>query len=143
MSAFDDRVDRHPRGQYLGRGFAGYGTPQTPDDLDRHGCLAYEAQVISETWELTSQGRTRKARTGQSLAANDGEFVARLAENGEGIALLPFFIVEDVLATGALKQILDGWEAPQLWLTLYYPSMNGYRSGLPSSRISSKATLPR
>ncbi|WP_429818141.1 LysR family transcriptional regulator [Ensifer sp. B1-9] len=102
---------------YLAR----YGSPQTPDDLDRHGCLAYDGQAISETWELTFQGRTRRVRAGQTLAANNGEFVARLAENGEGIALLPLFIVEDALATGVLKQVLEGWEAPQLWLTLYYP----------------------
>ncbi len=60
-------------------------------------------------------------RAGQSLAANNGEFVARLAENGQCIAILPLFIVEDALARGALLQILGGWEAPQLWLTLYYP----------------------
>lgn len=45
--------------------------------------------------------------------------VARLAENGEGIAHLPLY--RRGRAGNGLKQILVGWEAPQLWLTLYPP----------------------
>ncbi|QRM57621.1 LysR family transcriptional regulator [Sinorhizobium sp. BG8] len=100
---------------------ATFGTPRTPEDLDGHTCLAYDEEAISETWELTSAGRTRKARAGKLLAANNGEIIARLAENGEGIALLPHFIVEDALAAGRLEQILPDWKPPELWLTLYYP----------------------
>jgi DNA-binding transcriptional LysR family regulator len=58
---------------------------------------------------------------GKILAANNGELIARLAEDGQGVALLPRFIVDDALARGAPKQILAEWEPPALWLTLYYP----------------------
>ena len=47
--------------------------------------------------------------------------LARLALNGEGIALLPRFIVEEDLAAGRLAEVLPGWSAPEIWLTLYYP----------------------
>ncbi|MNT94946.1 LysR substrate binding domain protein [compost metagenome] len=40
---------------------------------------------------------------------------------GEGVALLPLFIVEDALKDGRLVQVLDQWSSPEIWLTLYYP----------------------
>jgi DNA-binding transcriptional LysR family regulator len=100
---------------------AAFGTPQSPGDLDAHACLAYDQDSAAETWELTGGGRTHKVRAGKVLAGNNGEVIARLAENGEGVALLPFFIVEDSIARQRLKQILPDWSPPELWLTLYYP----------------------
>lgn len=55
------------------------------------------------------------------MAGNNGELIAQLAENGEGVALLPFFIVEEAIAAGRLQEVLSDWQAPELWLTLYYP----------------------
>lgn len=97
------------------------GTPRSVDDLDEATCLAYDEEALAETWELTSAGKTRKIRAGRQLAGNNGELIAQLAENGEGIALLPFFIVEEAIAAGRLSEILPDWQAPELWLTLYYP----------------------
>ncbi|WP_180901620.1 LysR family transcriptional regulator [Martelella soudanensis] len=95
------------------------GTPETPDDLS--ACLAFDAEAATETWELTSAGKRRRVRAGTTFAGNNGELLARLAENGEGVALLPHFIVEDALGEGRLTQVLSGWTPPELWLTLYYP----------------------
>lgn len=100
---------------------AAFGTPRSPDDLDAHACLAYDEEAIAEVWELSNGARTRRIRAGGRIAGNNGELIARLAENGEGVALLPRFIVEDAIADGRLAQILADWSPPQLWLTLYYP----------------------
>ncbi|WP_420962914.1 LysR substrate-binding domain-containing protein [Brucella sp. IR073] len=97
------------------------GTPDMPDDLDDAACIAYDEEALAEGWELTHAGRTRRVRAGKVLAANNGDLIARLAENGEGVALLPFFIVEEALGAGHLVQILPDWQPPELWLTLYYP----------------------
>ncbi|MEI2386160.1 LysR substrate-binding domain-containing protein [Breoghania sp. JC706] len=100
---------------------AANGMPQTPDELEARTCLAYDERSIGETWELRCEGRSRKVRAGHVIAGNNGELLARLAENGEGIALLPHFIVEEAVAKGRLLHVLEGWQPPQLWLTLYYP----------------------
>jgi DNA-binding transcriptional LysR family regulator len=100
---------------------AANGTPETPDDLNEAACIAYDEEARAEGWELSYGGKTRKVRAGKVLAANNGDLIARLAENGEGVALLPFFIVEEALAAGHLVQILPDWQPPELWLTLYYP----------------------
>ncbi|MBB4952001.1 DNA-binding transcriptional LysR family regulator [Agrobacterium vitis] len=100
---------------------AAFGTPTEPEHLHDHACLAYDEDSLGETWELSSKGRTRKIKAGKTLAGNNGELIARLAENGEGVALLPLFIVEQALASQRLHQILPDWDAPTIWLTLYYP----------------------
>ncbi|PYE90472.1 LysR family transcriptional regulator [Phyllobacterium leguminum] len=100
---------------------AANGTPETPDDLNEAACIAYDEEALAETWELSHAGRTRKVRAGKVLAGNNGDLIARLAENSEGVALLPFFIVEEAVTAGHLVPILNGWQPPELWLTLYYP----------------------
>jgi DNA-binding transcriptional LysR family regulator len=99
----------------------GHGTPLTPDDLSGFACLSYGEQARDEVWDL-SKGQTHrshKARGG--FGANNGDLLAQLAVNGEGIALLPRFIVEEELRSGTLRAVLTDWSAPDIWLTLYYP----------------------
>lgn len=97
------------------------GTPREPEDIKEADCIAFDEESRAEEWELSSAGRTRKVQAGKVLATNNGEVSARLAENGEGIALLPHFIVEDLLSSGNLVPVLPDWEPTSLWLTLYYP----------------------
>jgi DNA-binding transcriptional LysR family regulator len=100
---------------------AAHGNIDSPDDLQPPLCLAYDAEALGENWDLSRNGQNRRIRAGQALATNNGEVMARLAENGQGVALLPLFIVEDALKAGRLVQVLSDWQMPQLWLTLYYP----------------------
>lgn len=97
------------------------GHPSEPEDLDDAACIAYDEEALSETWELQNAGRTRKVRAGRQLAGNNGELCARLAENGEGVAMLPHFIVAEAIERGNLVPVLSDWTPPELWLTLYYP----------------------
>lgn len=97
------------------------GSITKPEELHTRACLAYDEEAVSETWELSNAGRSHKVRAGQALAGNNGDLIARLAENGEGVALLPLFIVEPALSSQRLQQVLPDWEPTPLWLTLYYP----------------------
>ena len=97
------------------------GEPDSPDDLGQHSCIAYDAKGGTEIWDLSNGSASRRVRAGGALASNNGNAIARMAENGEGIAMLPRFIVEDRLATGRLRTVLPDWTPPDLWLTLYYP----------------------
>ncbi|RUM96656.1 LysR family transcriptional regulator [Pseudaminobacter arsenicus] len=97
------------------------GMPESPDDLAEHACLSYRSDAREEVWELSKgvSQRNHKARGG--FSSNNGDLLARLALNGEGITLLPRFIVDEYLATGRLVEVLQDWATPQIWLTLYYP----------------------
>ncbi len=67
-------------------------------------------------------GQSRRSHKAQgTFSANNGDLLARLALNGEGIALLPRFIVAGDLEAGRLVEVLPDWTVPEIWLTLYYP----------------------
>ncbi|THV11822.1 LysR family transcriptional regulator [Rhizobium rhizophilum] len=97
------------------------GTPKLPEDLATLECLSYHDQSKTETWELSRPGQTRTVDARGRFSINNGDFLCRLAVAGEGIALLPRFIVEDELRAGTLVEVLPGWTTPEIWLTLYYP----------------------
>lgn len=97
------------------------GAPQKPEDLGGFACLSYGADAREEVWELSrgASRRSHKARGG--FSANNGDILASLVRNGEGIALLPRFIVAGDLEAGRLVEVLPDWSTPEIWLTLYYP----------------------
>jgi DNA-binding transcriptional LysR family regulator len=97
------------------------GIPKVPEDLTSLECLSYHDQSKTETWELTRSGQTRTIEARGRFSINNGDFICRLAIEGEGIALLPRFIVDEELRAGRLVEVLPGWTTPEIWLTLYYP----------------------
>src|SRR5690606_5732989 len=84
-------------------------------------CLSYSHDAVIETWELSNGARRRSHSADGGFSANNGDLLQRLVANGEGVALLPRFIVEDDLRAGRLVEVLPEWSAPKIWLTLYYP----------------------
>lgn len=100
---------------------AARGAPREPGELAGLDCLGYSAEAREEVWELSRGASRRSHRAAGPFSANNGDVLARLALNGEGVALLPRFIVADDLAAGRLAEVLPGWSAPEIWLTLYYP----------------------
>ena len=97
------------------------GTPADPADLAGHTCLSYRSDARDEVWELSHGPSRRNHRATGRFSTNNGDVLAQLALSMEGIALLPRFIVEEELSTGRLTEVLPGWSAPEIWLTLYYP----------------------
>lgn len=97
------------------------GAPERPEDLRRLACLSYGEDARDEVWELTRGAERVSHRAQGGFAANNGDVLAELAANGEGVALLPRFIVAGDLAAGRLAEVLPGWLPPELWLTLTYP----------------------
>ena len=98
-----------------------HGVPGVPEDLGDHTCLSYGEDARDEVWVLTHGVESRSHRAQGGFSANNGDLLARLAVQGEGIALLPRFIVEDHLRAGGLVRVLPDWLPPEIWLTLYYP----------------------
>ena len=92
-----------------------------PDELQAERCLGYGTAGGGEIWRLSHQRERRSVRAGGQFAGNNGDLLARIAQSGAGVALLPRFIVADALAAGRLVQVLPEWEPEPLWLTLYYP----------------------
>lgn len=97
------------------------GTPLTPQDLVEFSCLSYGEEAREEAWELSKGASHRSHKAQGRFSANNGDLLAQLVLNGEGIARLPRFIVEADLAAGTLIEVLPDWSSSDIWLTLYYP----------------------
>ncbi len=97
------------------------GTPQQPEDLADHDCLGYRDDLRDEVWQLSNGKRQRSQKAAGRLSTNNGDLLAGLVLNGEGIALLPRFIVDADLGAGRLVEVLPDWTTTEIWLTLYYP----------------------
>lgn len=97
------------------------GRPQRPEDLAGHECLGYRDDLGAEIWHLSNGKRQHSHKAIGRLSANNGDLLAKLVLQGEGIALIPRFIIEDDIAAGRMVVVLSEWTAPEIWLTLYYP----------------------
>ncbi|MEL7281558.1 MAG: LysR family transcriptional regulator [Pseudomonadota bacterium] len=97
------------------------GTPISPEDLTPQHCLSYSSDQTPESWIFTKGGLTRKIRAGDHVTANNGDLLYGLAAQGQGMTLLPDFLVTEGLASGEVVKLLTDWQAEPLWLTLFYP----------------------
>ncbi|SCX05667.1 transcriptional regulator, LysR family [Nitrosomonas eutropha] len=98
------------------------GTPQTPEELIGHRCLAYSLISNSDNWNVyDSTGQLIKTRITPYLKASNGEFLRDAAVDGLGIVLLPAFIVYREIEHGALLPILTEYHYSQLAAYAIYP----------------------
>ena len=96
------------------------GIPQVPDDLAHHAFLNYGLLQGSVTLPLTGHGRTARVQPVGPATADNGDLLAALAEGGMGITLLPRFIVQEALRSGALQVVLEDWNAPPIAVNALY-----------------------
>lgn len=99
------------------------GTPQTPDDLQRHNCLWITSLPALRRWPFDTEEGIRVVNVGGNVAANTAETVLQLAIAGVGITRLTDVIVGDAIGRGELVPILGDWHhAEPVPLFATYPS---------------------
>lgn len=96
--------------------------PKEPRALRDHDCLSYAERAGDAAWALLRGDETVQVPLKPCLTCNNGDMLAQLALNDEGIVLLPMFLVQDALDAGKLQQILPDWHLPEIWLTATYPN---------------------
>lgn len=97
--------------------------PRVPRDLTEHLCIGYTNMAEADRWSLThSVSKTRQTvRLTFGFACDSGDLAAEMAALGEGIALLPRFLVAERLAAGSLAPVLPTWAPPEIGLTAFFP----------------------
>jgi DNA-binding transcriptional LysR family regulator len=102
---------------------AGHGEPQTPEDLARHHCLNYGHVTAMQHWELTSAEGTITVPIATYLCSNNGDVLRAAALKGNGITLLPTFIVGEDIKSGRLRIVLASHAPTSLAIyALYAPN---------------------
>ena len=89
--------------------FAERGVPAHPDELSGHSCLTYTNFGAAE-WHLHSGSEAAKVKAEGPFRTNEALALRRAVLCGVGIAMLPTFAVERVIASDALRAVLPGWE---------------------------------
>ncbi len=99
------------------------GEPTSPEALKQHTCLTYSYADSIKYWTFTNtQGEKKQIIVTGGLHANNGHLLCDAMANGMGIALLPMFIVGDLLKTDKIKAILPEWKPESPDISLLYPS---------------------
>lgn len=100
------------------------GTPSGPEDLADHSCLTFRSAAGSNVWTFHGAGnQTREVQARGRLYANDGESLIAAAVAGQGIILVPGWLVKEELDRGALQTLLPDWSPVPAETPLYalYP----------------------
>jgi DNA-binding transcriptional LysR family regulator len=81
---------------------AAHGTPETPDDLERHACLNFIPSIAASIW-LVRDAKPVKVQS--RILANQASMLMELARTGLGIVRLTELQVADDLAAGRLVEL--------------------------------------
>lgn len=101
---------------------AQHGCPRHPSDLARHECLTYSMGGAPESWQFEVQGALADFAVGTRIRANNGDVLSKAAAEGMGITCQPDFIVDESLANGSLRKILEAYPIPELGIYAILPS---------------------
>lgn len=104
--------------------FTKHGIPTTPQDLVGHVCINMRQATWGGfySWEFEKDGRELRVRVDGQLSFNSSITQVEAALEGYGIAYVPENLVEEHLAVGRLRAVLDDWSQPFTGYHLYYPS---------------------
>lgn len=85
---------------------AQHGTPQTPEGLYQHRCLANMAWNKSNAWQLGDVFWPADS----SFICNDGQALRQAALAGAGLVLQPEILLVEDIAAGRLVPVLQQWQ---------------------------------
>lgn len=100
---------------------AAYGEPTKPEELLHHRCLHYGYQASGNQWKLAGPGGEIAVHVNCVMWSTNGDSLKHVAVCGQGIALLPYFIVESDIKAGRLQTVLTNYQTPDISLCALYP----------------------
>lgn len=103
--------------QYLER----YGSPRKPKDLVRHSLLSFSIGPGSN-WPFIRGAERFTLPVQPRLLSTSSEALRTAACAGEGIALLPTFLVGEALARKRLVCVMPAWRHTALKIYVLYPN---------------------
>jgi DNA-binding transcriptional LysR family regulator len=87
-----------------------HGTPKTTDDLVHHSALSFGHSQAAQRFELTHRSEILSVPVTSRLCSNNGDVLRAAALHGNGIALLPTFLIGSDIAAKKLAVVLPDYE---------------------------------
>lgn len=97
-----------------------HGEPAHPEDLAQHRCLSYGHTTALQRWQLMHDGRPERFAINSVLCSNNGDVLRTAAIAGQGIALLPTFLVGPDITAKRLRVVLPKSPAEPLAIFAIY-----------------------
>ena len=97
------------------------GEPASPRELKAHRCLQYGYSGVASQWRLHGPDGDKPYGIHCVMWSNNGDVLKAAARNGQGIALLPTFIVGEDLQAGTLRSVLTEYVPGDLIMAAVYP----------------------
>lgn len=102
---------------------AEHGTPQHPEELAHHACLAYSYAPDPEAWRFQGvTGDEFAVSFEAAITGNNGSALAEIAAAGRGVTRAPDFILGPLVTQGRLVRILPDWDNASMPIWAMYPS---------------------
>ncbi|WP_314918394.1 LysR family transcriptional regulator [Pseudomonas helleri] len=124
---------------YLAR----HGTPESPEQLSQHNCLAYRfsnGQIYH--WEFVRGDVRSVVKPQGNFIVNAQTLIVEAAKQGAGIAYVDDCSIRADIARGELVPLLLDWCEPFPGLALYYPGHRLVPSGLRALIDSLRSDRP-
>ena len=99
---------------------AQHGAPAVPDDLRDHRMVEIGPANKAHQIELRRGGEIATVRYAPQLHADDPEAACIAVAGGAGVAVVPDFLAEPLLASGKLMELLPGWAPSPIPVILLY-----------------------
>jgi DNA-binding transcriptional LysR family regulator len=97
------------------------GTPTTPADLVSHNCLNYAYYPFGQEWHFVAGNRELTVPISGNLRCNMSDTLREAALAGQGLLLVPGFLVADDLAAGHLVSVLGDYLPVEFAINAFYP----------------------
>ncbi len=90
--------------------FERYGRPSLPEDLRDHNCLIYKRQMSRVTWHFRdADGTIHDVPVSGDVQTNNTEALLRVTLDGQGIAILPTWLVGRDVRNNRLDIVFDDY----------------------------------
>lgn len=99
-----------------------HGQPESPDDLSHHNCLTYTYGPRTKSWSFYRDDQDYKIPISGSFHSNNGDLLCSAAEQGNGVVLLPTFILCDAIKEGKLIPLLPRYRIRPVGIYAVFPS---------------------
>ncbi len=101
---------------------AQHGMPQTPNELQRHSCLAYSLAERPGQWQFTAGEESLNVAFTPRLIANNSLMLRDMLVAGLGIGSLPSFVADPEIAAGRLVRLFPELIADVHQVFAVYPT---------------------
>ena len=100
------------------------GTPQAPEDLENHDCLAMSDGHNHNQWTLSTGDIIKRISLTPRASVNDFTTLRCMVADGGGVTILPSYLHVGEYSK-RLVRVLDDWAAPSVEFHAVYPSHRG------------------